>query len=767
MSEFLNAPGFVSSLVMKVTLVLMVGSIVALLLQKANASSRHVIWALTLGGALVLPLCMIVVPSWRVRVLSPEASVANVATNSSVRDVATAPRAEISTATESPKPTFASRSLLETVVTRSLPLPLLWLVGAFAILIWMLIGRLALSGVARRAESLSSQAWQNALERERLRASVMKPIVLLSTEAVSTPLTWGIRRPVILLPADSADWSADHRDVVIRHEMAHIARGDTITQMLATIVCAIYWFHPLVWVAARGMRAEQERACDDRVLSSGTSPVAYAGHLLEVARTARALGPQGFVSLAMARPSQLEGRLLAVLNGSRKRRAISPLTGKLSVAAAAIAIVTLSAFTPIARPAVIRAVVAPTIIATQFATPPSPIAASKPKTAQTALKTDFDSTFEKSVSVRENGTLVLDLETGGGLTITGWDQSRVQVSGRLAGRNWRDTEVSLEQTGTGARLTSRQLARGSSSTSHHFDIHVPRRFSIDISSAGGGVSINGVDGTFSGTTGGGTIEIENAGGRARLSTGGGNIRVYHSRMSGSVSTGGGMVYIQDNDGDLDGSSGSGPTVYGGARNGTIKGHDDNNSVTISGSGASVSVNEHTGEIRDSNGRIIYRKAGGGVNVASAMSGADIRTGGGAVSVGRSAGAVSVSTGGGSIRIGPLAGTAMAHTGAGDVVVDLRGSRAPSAEITSGNGRVEVTLPKDFSGTLDLETAYTDNLGHRTRINSDWPLSSDESADWDDSHGTPRKYVRARRTFGSGGGMISVRTVNGDVVIRRE
>jgi beta-lactamase regulating signal transducer with metallopeptidase domain len=766
MSEFLNAPGFAPSLVMKVTLVLMVGSIVAQLLQKANASSRHAIWALTLGGALVLPLCMVVVPSWRVRVLSPEASVANVAPSSSVGDVATTPRAEVSKTAEYPRPTLTSPAPLQTVVTRSLPLPLIWLAGSFAVLLWMAIGRLALSRIARRAESLDSQEWRDVLERERLRAGVTKTVILLSSEAVSTPLTWGIRCPVILLPADSADWSLDHRDVVIQHEMAHIARGDTMTQMLATVVCAVYWFHPLVWIAAHGLRAEQERACDDRVLSSGTSPVAYAGHLLEVARTARELGPHGFVSLAMARPSQLEGRLLAVLNGPRKQSGVSPNMRKISVAASAVAIVTLSAFTPIARPAAIRAVVAPTIIATQFTTPPSPIIANKAKIALPAPKQDFDSTFEKSVSVRENGTLVLDLETGGGLTITGWDQPRVQVSGRLAGRNWRDTEVRLEQTATGARLTSRQLASGSSSTSHHFDIHVPRHFSIDISSAGGGVSINGVDGTFSGTTGGGTIEIQNAGGRARLSTGGGNIRVYHSRMSGSVSTGGGTVYIQDNDGDLDGSSGSGPTVYAGGRGGTIT-RDNNGSVTISRSGANVTVNEHTGEIRDSNGRIIYRKAGGGVNVAEAMSGADIRTGGGEVIIGRSAGAVSVSTGGGGIRIGPLAGTAMAHTGAGDVVVDLRGSRRPSAEITSGNGRVEITLPRDFSGTLDLETAYTDNLGHRTRINSAWPLSINESADWDDSHGTPRKYVRARRTFGSGGGVISVRTVNGDIEIRRE
>src|SRR2546423_13636886 len=120
----------------------------------------------------------------------------------------------------------------------------------------------------------------------------------------------------------------------------------------------------------------------------------------------------------MARPSQLEGRLLAVLNGPRKRNRVSPLMKRISVAAAAVAIVTLSAFTPIARPAAIRAIVAPTIIATQFTTPQSPIATSNAKAGWTAPKAEFDSTFEKSENVRENGTITLDLETGGGLTIT-------------------------------------------------------------------------------------------------------------------------------------------------------------------------------------------------------------------------------------------------------------------------------------------------------------------------------------------------------------
>ena len=189
-------------------------------------------------------------------------------------------------------------------------------------------------------------------------------------------------------------------------------------------------------------------------------------------------------------------------------------------------------------------------------------------------------------------------------------------------------------------------------------------------------------------------------------------------------------------------------------------------MTISAKGSNVTINESTGEIRDGSGRVIYRKSGGRVSVGEAMNGADIRTGGGSVTVGRAAGQVVAQTGGGDITIGPLAGSAKATTGAGDVRLQFSGIRSPNASVASGNGRVVITLPADFSGTLDLETAYTRNLGHRTTISSDWPVSINETSDWDDRGGTPRRYVRARQTIGRGGSVVRVRTVNGDVVVRR-
>jgi hypothetical protein len=423
--------------------------------------------------------------------------------------------------------------------------------------------------------------------------------------------------------------------------------------------------------------------------------------------------------------------------------------------------------------------VAPTIIATQFVPPASPIAAEKKASwAPNATKAALDSSILKWVDAPAGGTLELDLETGAGLTITGWDEQRIEVRGTLGGRNWRDSEISLDRTSTGARLATRQRGYSSNqSTSHHFDIRLPRRYNLRVSSAGGGISITGVDGNFIGHTGGGALRIERSNGRAELTTGGGSIRVTDSNLSGEVSTGGGTVLIQNVNGGLTGHSGSTGTVYansngtststsvsvgGGMRRGNVF---DDGSVTISG-GANVTIDERSGEIRDPTGKVIFRKSGGRINVAEAMNGADVRTGGGSVTIGRSAGEVIAHTGGGDIRIGPLAGSAEAHTGAGEVTLDFSGVRTPSADVTSGNGRVVITLPADFSGTLDLETAYTDNLGHRTAIQSDWPLTTTETSQWDGRNGTPRKYVRARQTIGNGGGVITVQTVNGDVVIRR-
>src|SRR5437588_4062278 len=96
--------------------------------------------------------------------------------------------------------------------------------------------------------------------------------------------------PKIVLSPEYAEWSALRRSAILNHELAHIRRLDAFTQLLAQMATALYWFHPLVWLMARAMRAERERACDDHVLAAGTKPSDYAHELLDIVSELR--GPE-------------------------------------------------------------------------------------------------------------------------------------------------------------------------------------------------------------------------------------------------------------------------------------------------------------------------------------------------------------------------------------------------------------------------------------------------------------------------------------------
>ena len=424
-----------------------------------------------------------------------------------------------------------------------------------------------------------------------MHAGVARRVGLFTSPAVSMPVTWGVLSPVIVLPEASLAWTHDRKRVVVMHEMAHIARRDSATQLVATFACVAYWLHPLVLVAARRLRAECERACDERVLERGTPAAEYAAHLLEVARFSRSFGAASIVSVAMARPSQLEGRLLAVLRAEPRPARTTARTRALAALSAAAMFMAISAFRPVVREVHSRTMVRTTLTPVRVRQDTVPQAAVTAKVARVpraavaaaiaapatvvvpavviapvapATRARSDSTFQKSVPAKAGGTLELDLDTGGDIDIVGTDDDKVSVDGSLGGRDWRDMTVNLDTRNGDAQLTSRYVGRSESQLfDNAFKIRVPKHFNVRIESSGGNVSISGVDGKFTGTTGGGTIGIVHANGSANLSTGGGNIRVSSSHLDGSVATGGGTVNLDEVTGGLVGASGSSAHMKGG------------------------------------------------------------------------------------------------------------------------------------------------------------------------------------------------------------
>jgi beta-lactamase regulating signal transducer with metallopeptidase domain len=770
-----SAEWFVVSLIAKATAIFVTGAGIAFLTRKKSASAQRAVWALTLAAAISLPAGMLLTPAWRVAVLpsgvvtpSPGSDYSAVAPEqATVESVASDAQAETQPAVVAPslasvKPAALRSEYITTIILS------IWAVGAIAVIFRLMFGVLALKRVVNRSVPLVDAEWPELLLRERALVGVERPVRILASEDVSTPLTTGLVAPVILLPQESVNWTAEHRAVVLRHEMAHIASGDIGACLVAALACAIYWFHPMAWIATARLRRAQERACDNQVLTLGITPVDYAGHLLEVARSAREMGMSGLVSVAMARPSQLEGRLLAVLNESGDRAGLKARTRVVGVTAAAALMLSVSAFSPVKREPANKPEPATHLIQQSFVpvatrdvrgtgfgsaggekTSMSPAGISSGLPVVVGMQSRIsDSTIVQDLEVPPRGTLTLDLETGAGLTIRGTKDSRIHMRATLGGRDWRRTEVSLVRDEAGARLTMRWTGSNTGgSSSHRVELTIPEEYNISLKSAGGGLDLTDVHGVIGGSTGGGNLKIERAHGSANLSTGGGSVVVMNSDLGGHVSTGGGPVLIQGVTGGLTGTSGTGDVLYG--KDGLIL------NGNFDGNGA-----------RGSDGKIYVRKSGGSVSYGYLGGGADISTGGGGITIASANGDVRASTGGGDIRIGTVSGSADLTTGAGDVTVSVTGSAAHEVKVSSGNGRVVVTIPSNMYPSLDLESGYTRQHG-RTRIQSDWSIPITETDEWDDAHGTPRKYVRSRGAIGSGtGGTIRVRTTNGDIVLRR-
>ncbi len=92
---------------------------------------------------------------------------------------------------------------------------------------------------------------------------------------------------------------------------------------MSQLVTAIYWFHPLVWIAAWRLVAEREQACDQVVIDEGVKPSEYARQLMAVALGDAASGSYASAGMEMARKGPLEQRLQTLLEVSARRPRLS------------------------------------------------------------------------------------------------------------------------------------------------------------------------------------------------------------------------------------------------------------------------------------------------------------------------------------------------------------------------------------------------------------------------------------------------------------
>jgi hypothetical protein len=167
--------------------------------------------------------------------------------------------------------------------------------------------------IVKTGRVLDERAWTAPLCEIADRLDLDSVPRLLSSPLIEMPFACGVVDPTIVLPASADQWNDSRRRAVLFHELAHVKRRDLVGHTLGRIACALYWFHPLVWTAARRLRAESERACDDLVLSCGARASDYADHLLDIVISVRHQGAPA-TAMPMARRRELEGRVLAILD---------------------------------------------------------------------------------------------------------------------------------------------------------------------------------------------------------------------------------------------------------------------------------------------------------------------------------------------------------------------------------------------------------------------------------------------------------------------
>lgn len=363
-----------------------------------------------------------------------------------------------------------------------------------------------------------------------------------------------------------------------------------------------------------------------------------------------------------------------------------------------------------------------------------------------ATQVSGDSIIRKGFAAKSGDLLEVDLRTGGGIEVTGWEHDSIAVVATLQDEDCADARISFEEMSQGLRISASYPSSGrrrrNYSCDADFEIMVPHKQGLRFNTMGGDIIVDGVEGDIRGKTMGGELDLRNLRGDLALTTMGGDITLVKSEVNGSVKTMGGKVLLEDVIGGVKGESMGGNVVYRRVTN--RKGESSGNEVRI-------------------------KTMGGDINVDDAPDGADVHTMGGGIHI-RSAGKhVKALTMGGEIDIREIDGSVNATTMGGDVEVTMVGD--PNAgdrdvSLKSYGGDITLVVPEGLSMDLDISLAFTRKHEGDYRIESDFPIERKTSSEWEYGHGDPRKFIYGTGTVKGGKHHIVIETINGNVYLKK-
>lgn len=253
----------------------------AYVLRSRAASDRAMVLRIGVTMLLLLPLAALALPALQIEAFSaPEPQpVAAAAAPAIAPEAAStyaytpgpaAPLPAVEAA--APQPAAAAPSIWDDPT----PLVLLaYLGGLLMVGGRLLLGLFMLRRWTRAARDVTDPDWLAALARMR---GADDRVRLMVSDTVPSPLSWGWRRPVILIDPDTLD-EPEEADAILAHEMAHVARRDWVALMLTRVAATVFWFNPVVWLLEREIVQQAEEAADCEA-AAHVEPARYAQTLL-------------------------------------------------------------------------------------------------------------------------------------------------------------------------------------------------------------------------------------------------------------------------------------------------------------------------------------------------------------------------------------------------------------------------------------------------------------------------------------------------------
>lgn len=193
---------------------------------------------------------------------------------------------------------------------------LCWVTGTLLFSMRMISGWWYISIIKSEAIVLNDQ-WHTRLQDIALNLGINRIISLAQSSRIHAPIVTGWLKPVILIPAGMfSGLTTEQIETIFIHELAHIRRHDYFINLIQSFIEALYFFNPFVWMISNIIRREREYCCDDTVVATHGSALAYA-HALAQLEEAR-LSKSTFALSLAENKNQLLNRIKRIMEKSVK-----------------------------------------------------------------------------------------------------------------------------------------------------------------------------------------------------------------------------------------------------------------------------------------------------------------------------------------------------------------------------------------------------------------------------------------------------------------